>query len=66
STVLHVQCEAAAARPVPFVLYNSVGQVVMQGTLTGRDTDLLVGELPEGMYYYVAGRGYSGKVVVLR
>lgn len=66
STVLHVQCEAAAARSLPFVLYNSVGQVVMQVTLTGRDTNLSVEGLPEGMYYYVAGRGYAGKVVVGR
>jgi len=66
STVLYVQCEAAAARPLPFILYNSVGQVVLQRTLAGLDTNLPVEGLPEGMYYYVAGRGYAGKVVVRR
>ncbi len=62
--MLHVQCDAAAARPVPFVLYNAMGQVVMQYTLAGRDTDLPVAGLPEGIYFYRAGRGYAGRVVV--
>lgn len=64
--ILHVQCEAAAARPVPFALYDALGQVVLQRTLTGRDTDLPVSGLPEGIYYYVAGSGGAGKVVVVR
>ena len=50
-----------------YVIFNSIGQVVMQGYTTGNRTTLSVDELPSGMYllrYEVAGKAATQKLVV--
>lgn len=47
-------------------LYNAVGQLVLQERVAAVSGGVAVsvGHLPEGIYYYFASGGYSGKVII--
>jgi len=46
-----------------FTVTNSVGQILLQGKLTGKQTDISVKALPGGMYYFNAA-GDNGMSVI--
>jgi hypothetical protein len=65
SSYLHIEHSLTEQNP-SFVLYNMIGQVVLQKQLSGASelTLIDVSMLPSGSYFYRAGNTTSGKVSV--
>ena len=51
-----------------FVIYNSLGQVLLSRKLTGNDTMIKVAHFPPAIHYYIIKNGarniQSGKLVI--
>ncbi|MEQ1746722.1 MAG: T9SS type A sorting domain-containing protein [Saprospiraceae bacterium] len=64
--VLHVRLDQVDDSLLVFSLYNTMGQLAAQQIISNASkvTEIPVGNLPDGMYYFSAGAYHSGKVVI--
>ncbi len=60
---LHIRLDGPTAFPVPVLIFNTIGHVVMAQQLANPDETLDVSELPKGMYGLWLGN-YRKKVII--